>query len=147
MYRVIIYFIVIVSHFFHQLDSKNKSAQQQQQQVQQQQQQQDGGGPSGMQPMQQDPINALQNLASQGSRPPQIQPQMMMGGQMNMNPNMGPVQPGNNSNVLQSLIHVRCNFVIDVVPINRFFNYLATTWTTTNAKHAKYSTDYATNAW
>ncbi len=53
----------------------------------------------------QDPINALQNLASQGSRQ-QIQPMMMGGGgqQMNINPNMGPVQQG--SNVLQSLIHV-----------------------------------------
>jgi len=74
-------------------DTKNNNAQQQQQQNP------DAGG-------MQDHINALQNLASQGSRQ-QIQPQMMMGNQqMNINPNVGPVQP--ESNVLQSLIHVSC---------------------------------------
>lgn len=46
-----------------------------------------------------DPINALQNLASQGARNP-MQPQMMMG-----NP-MGQAGMNQGSNLLQNLIHV-----------------------------------------
>lgn len=83
--------------------------QQQQQNHQQQQQQQqnpDGPGPTGGIPgSMQDPINALQNLASQGTRNPMQSQMMGIGGQMN--PMGGPQPgPGNNSNVLQSLIHV-----------------------------------------
>lgn len=65
-----------------------------------------GGGGNGMQ----DPINALQNLAShQGNRGP-MPPQMMSicnsGGQMNIGV-VGVGGPGgSNANVLQSLIHV-----------------------------------------
>lgn len=54
---------------------------------------QDGGNP-GQQGGMPDPINALQTLASQGTRPP------MMGGQMGPN---GPMGAGNASNLLQTL--------------------------------------------
>ncbi|KAL9708070.1 hypothetical protein quinque_011588 [Culex quinquefasciatus] len=60
---------------------------------------QDGGGNPGQQGGMPDPINALQTLAQQGTRPP-----MMGGGQMG-GPGMGPGQigAGNASNLLQTL--------------------------------------------
>lgn len=47
-----------------------------------------------------DPINALQNLASQGSRNAMQSQMMSMGGPM------GPAGSNQNTNVLQNLIHV-----------------------------------------
>lgn len=46
-----------------------------------------------------DPINALQNLATQGTRNTMPSQMMSLGG-------MGPVSANQNANVLQNLIHV-----------------------------------------
>uniref|UniRef100_A0A6P4F5D1 Mediator of RNA polymerase II transcription subunit 15 n=1 Tax=Drosophila rhopaloa TaxID=1041015 RepID=A0A6P4F5D1_DRORH len=90
------YLGLVAKLFMHYKDMSRKSQQQQQQQQQQQ-----GGPPQnpemgGGQNMMQDPLNALQNLASQGNRNPQMMP-MGAGG--------APVAggPGTASNLLQSL--------------------------------------------
>lgn len=111
--------MIICLSFF--ADSKNKN--QLQHQIQQQQHQQNvdgtvgvgnqqGGGGNGMQ---QDPINALQNLAShQGNRGP-MPPQMMSICSSANQMNIGVVgvggQSGSNTNVLQSLINVSADRV------------------------------------
>ncbi|KAH8412346.1 hypothetical protein KR009_001394 [Drosophila setifemur] len=98
------YLGLVAKLFMHYKDMSRKSQQQQQQQLQQQQQQQQqqqGGPPpnaemGGGQNMIQDPLNALQNLASQGNRNPQMMPMGGAGGA----PGPG---PGTASNLLQSL--------------------------------------------
>ncbi|XP_039146931.1 mediator of RNA polymerase II transcription subunit 15 [Drosophila simulans] len=90
------YLGLVAKLFMHYKDMSRKSQQQQQQQQQQ------GGPPpnaemGGGQNMMQDPLNALQNLASQGNRNPQMMPMGAGGG--------APVPggPGTASNLLQSL--------------------------------------------
>ncbi|EDW45403.1 GM16747 [Drosophila sechellia] len=90
------YLGLVAKLFMHYKDMSRKSQQQQQQQQQQ------GGPPpnaemGGGQNMMQDPLNALQNLASQGNRNPQMMPMGVGGG--------APVPggPGTASNLLQSL--------------------------------------------
>lgn len=81
----------------------------------------------------QDPINALQNLASQGTRNP-MQPQMSMG-------MGGPMGPGGNpnSNVLQNLIHVSIEFNYIEAPILKLFVVFSATKTGTATADAKYA--------
>ncbi|KAH8328367.1 hypothetical protein KR067_008509, partial [Drosophila pandora] len=92
------YLGLVAKLFMHYKDMSRKSQQLQQQQQQQQQQ---GGPPpnaemGGGQNMMQDPLNALQNLASQGNRNPQVMPMGAGGAPV-------PGGPGTASNLLQSL--------------------------------------------
>lgn len=95
-----------------------------------------------------DPLNALQNLAGQGSRP--MPPQMM-----GMNNVMGGNAPNPNANVLQNLIHVRHSNQFIRRSLIYFVYYLcassAATESTANARNAKHgrhsSNESASDAW
>lgn len=104
------YLGLVAKLFMHYKDASQRKSQpqqqrqQQQQQQQQLQQQQQQPAPSnaemGQQNIMQDPLNALQNLASQGNRNPQLMP---MGGAPGPNQMAGPGGPGTASNLLQTL--------------------------------------------
>lgn len=93
----------LISHFRNQINqNQNKQMQQQQQQHKQEIEMAVGqGGPPNMIP---DPINALQNLASQGSRPVSTGQMPGPGGQMQQGvPMQGGPNNINASNLLQTL--------------------------------------------